>query len=55
MLIRDATDADLLAFVPIFREIVDAGETYAYPEDLSDTQIKALWFESAPGAHRGCP
>ncbi len=49
MLIRDATDADLLAFVPIFREVVDAGETYAYPEDLSDTQIKALWFESAPG------
>ena len=49
MLIRDATDADLPAFVPIFREIVDAGETYAYPEDLSTAQIKTLWFESAPG------
>ena len=49
MLIREATDADLPAFVPIFREVVDAGETYAYPEDLSDAQIKALWFESAPG------
>ena len=49
MLIRAATDADLPAFAPIFREVVDAGETYAYPEDLSDAQIKALWFESAPG------
>ena len=49
MLIRDATDADLPAFVTIFREIVGAGETYAYPEDLSDAQIKALWVESAPG------
>lgn len=49
MLICDATEADLPAFVPIFREIVDAGETYAYPEDLSDAQIKGLWFESAPG------
>jgi L-amino acid N-acyltransferase YncA len=49
VLIRAATDADLPAFAPIFREVVDAGETYAYPEDLSDAQIKALWFESAPG------
>jgi L-amino acid N-acyltransferase YncA len=49
VLIREATDADLPAFVPIFREVVDAGETYAYPEDLSDAQIKAIWFESAPG------
>jgi L-amino acid N-acyltransferase YncA len=49
VLIRNATDADLAAFVPIFREVVDAGETYAYPEDLTDAQIKALWFESAPG------
>ncbi|MEO6411032.1 MAG: GNAT family N-acetyltransferase [Pedococcus sp.] len=49
MLIRDATDADVPSFVPFFREVVDAGETYAYPEDLSDAQIKALWFESSPG------
>ena len=49
MLIRDTTDSDLAAFVPIFREIVDAGETYAYPEDLSDALIQGLWFESAPG------
>ena len=49
MLIREATDADLPAFVPIFREIVDTGETYAYPQDLSDAQIGALWLESAPG------
>jgi L-amino acid N-acyltransferase YncA len=49
VLIRDATDSDLAAFLPIFREIVDAGEAYAYPEDLSDAQIRSLWFESAPG------
>jgi L-amino acid N-acyltransferase YncA len=49
VLIRDTTDSDLAAFVPIFREIVDAGETYAFPEDLSDAQIKDLWFEQAPG------
>ena len=48
MLIRAATDSDVPAFVAIFREVVDAGETYAYPEGLSDAQIKALWFESAP-------
>ena len=47
--IRDITDADLDAFVPIFRGIVADGETYAYPEDLSDAQIRSLWFESPPG------
>ena len=49
MLIRDVTETDLDAFVPIFREVVEAGETYAYPDDLTDAQIRALWFESAPG------
>ena len=47
-----ATDADLPAFVPFFREIVDAGETYAYPEDLSDAQISGACGSSR---HRGAP
>lgn len=49
MQIRDIADSDLDAFVPIFREVVDAGETYAYPSDLSDEQIRDLWLEAAPG------
>ena len=49
MQIRDIADADLDAFVPIFRAIVQDGETYAYPENLSDAQIRSLWFESPPG------
>ena len=47
--IRDITDTDLDAFVRIFREVVEAGETYAYPERLDDAQIRDLWFERPPG------
>ena len=50
MLIRDTTDSDLAAFVPIFREIVDAGETYAYPEELTSEQAAALWMAQPPAA-----
>ncbi|NYG07419.1 L-amino acid N-acyltransferase YncA [Phycicoccus badiiscoriae] len=49
MEIRDITESDLSAFAPIFREIVDAGETYAYPGGLRDDQVRDLWFEAAPG------
>lgn len=49
MQIRDITDADLPALAAIFREVVDDGETYAYPEVLSDSEIRALWFEAPPG------
>ncbi len=49
MQIRDITPSDLPAFATIFREVVDDGETYAYPEDLTDEQIRDLWFERAPG------
>ena len=33
--IRPFEDGDLSAFAPIFRGIVEEGETYAYPEGLS--------------------
>ncbi len=48
MLIRDATPADLAAIVTVFRDIVADGETYAYPEDLTDEQIAATWMEPPP-------
>lgn len=47
--IRPATDADWPAIWPIFQGIVDAGETYAYPEDLTSGQARALWMEPPPG------
>ena len=49
MLIRPIDDADWSAFHPVFRDIVSAGETYAYPEDLSSEAARALWVESPPG------
>ncbi|GAB3067761.1 GNAT family N-acetyltransferase [Pedococcus soli] len=49
MLIRDARPDDLAAFAPIFRQVVDDGETYAYPEGLTDDEIRGLWFERPPG------
>ena len=49
MLIRDARPEDLAAFAPIFRAVVEDGETYAYPDGLEDAEIRDLWFEQAPG------
>jgi len=49
VLIRDAHPDDLAAFAPIFRAVVEDGETYAYAEGLDDDEIGALWFEQEPG------
>ena len=49
MLIRDVHRDDLPAFAAIFREVVEDGESYAYPEGLDDGQVHALWFEQPPG------
>jgi GNAT superfamily N-acetyltransferase len=46
--IREAIPADLEQIAPFFRAIVEAGDTYAYPDDLSDAQIAVLWFEPPP-------
>ncbi len=48
MLIRPATDADWASILPFFTAIVEAGETYAYPNGLSSEEAKALWL----GQHR---
>ncbi|WP_237706667.1 GNAT family N-acetyltransferase [Kribbella flavida] len=41
---RDAEDADWPAILPFFREIVSAGETYAYDPELTDEQARSLWM-----------
>ncbi len=47
--LRDATDADWDAIWPVFRDTVAAGETYAFPEDLTPEQAVGWWLERPPG------
>jgi L-amino acid N-acyltransferase YncA len=49
VIIEVATDADWPAIFPIFSQIVDAGETYAYPSGLTSAQARSLWMEPPPG------
>ncbi len=42
-------DADWMVFHQTFRDVVAAGETYAYPEDLTSEQARALWVEQGDG------
>lgn len=48
MLIRPAAADDWPAIFPIWRAIVEAGETYAYPTGLSSDQAAALWMDGPP-------
>jgi len=48
-MIRAATDDDWRQIWPIFRAIVAAGETYAYPDGLTAQEAQVLWFEDPPG------
>lgn len=48
IMLRDARAEDLADIAPVFRAIVEDGETYAYPQNLSDEQIAALWMEPPP-------
>ena len=50
MTIRPATTDDWPRIWPFFRAIVDEGETYAYPADLTSEQACALWLEPPPAA-----
>ena len=45
MQIREATEADYEQIWPIFHEIASAGETYAYPRDVTKSEGKKLWME----------
>ena len=49
MTIRPMTEADWPLVWPFFDEIVRAGETYAYPLDLSSERARALWTMTPPG------
>ena len=44
MRIREATEADFIKIWPIFRGIASAGETYAYPRDISMEEAENLWM-----------
>jgi L-amino acid N-acyltransferase YncA len=47
--IRPATAADWPAIWPFFAATVEAGETYAYPDDLTSERARGLWMEPPPG------
>ena len=49
MLVRSIEDDDWSAFYPVFVDVVAAGETYAYPEELGPSEARELWVESPPG------
>ena len=46
--IRPAEPADLPAIAATFRDVVAEGETYCYPEGLTDEGIASEWFLPAP-------
>lgn len=46
MQIRQATRGDFEQIWPFFQQIVAAGETYAYPQDINFEQAKKLWMQT---------
>lgn len=44
-----ASDADWPLIWPIFEQVVEAGDSYAYPEGLTFDEAHGLWMESPPG------
>ena len=49
MEIRVAGEPDWPSIWPFFAQIVAAGETYAYPEDLTQSTARPMWMEPPPG------
>jgi GNAT superfamily N-acetyltransferase len=49
MQVRTAEADDWPRIWPFFARIVAAGETYAYPEDLTEETARPLWMEPLPG------
>jgi L-amino acid N-acyltransferase YncA len=47
--IRDANEDDWPSIYPFFSEIVTAGRTYAYPENLSIDDARSYWMARPPG------
>ena len=46
-MIRTATEADWPAIWPIWRDVVEAGETYAYPPGATSDQARGWWFDGS--------
>lgn len=46
---RAAASDDWPAIWPIVDAVVQAGETYAYPSDLTSEAGRAIWMEEPPG------
>ena len=44
MQIREATEADFEEIWPIFNETASAGETYAYPQNMSQDDAFEVWM-----------
>ncbi|RCW44659.1 L-amino acid N-acyltransferase YncA [Halopolyspora algeriensis] len=49
MLIREAADQDWPHIYPFFCDIVAAGQTFAYPENPTLEEARALWMAQPPG------
>jgi GNAT superfamily N-acetyltransferase len=49
MSIREASDDDWEVIYPFFVAIVSAGDSYAYPANLTRDEARPLWMEKAPG------
>ena len=49
MLIREYTETDWPSVWPIFQEVVNAGDTYAYDPRWSSEQARGVWVEAPPG------
>jgi L-amino acid N-acyltransferase YncA len=47
--IREYIDDDWPSIWPIFREVVMAGDTYAYDPEWSSEQAREIWVEGTPG------
>jgi L-amino acid N-acyltransferase YncA len=47
--VRPATAEDWPRIWPFFAAIVAAGETYAFPDELTPEAAQALWMEAPPG------
>ena len=50
MEIRAAEAGDWPGIWPIFRDTVEAGETYAYDPQMSSGQAREVWMAQPPGA-----
>jgi L-amino acid N-acyltransferase YncA len=47
--IREYTHADWTQIWPIFREVVNAGETFAYDPEWSSEEARNVWVSAPPG------